>query len=225
MGTAESATVVLDRHPMWLRAISSVLSGRGFDVVCATSDSAAALAAVREHVPDVVLFDPAGDSSESRAFVQAVLEAAPEAKIIAISDAEESGFVDALFSAGVALYVVKTATEVELVSALQMAVTTAVHLGSAQRGRSAPVVRISAAKQPETDPLTRREREILGLAAEGLSNGEMARLLWVTEQTVKFHLSNIYRKLDVPNRTAAARWAQLNGHVPVKSELSAQFAV
>jgi DNA-binding CsgD family transcriptional regulator len=59
--------------------------------------------------------------------------------------------------------------------------------------------------------LTRRELEILRLVAEGHSNAQVARMLWVTEQTVKFHLSNIYRKLDVANRTEASRWAQRNG--------------
>ena len=62
--------------------------------------------------------------------------------------------------------------------------------------------------------LTRREVEILGLVAQGYSNAVMARMLWVTEQTVKFHLSNIYRKLDVANRTEASRWAQLRGLLP-----------
>ena len=47
--------------------------------------------------------------------------------------------------------------------------------------------------------------------AEGHSNAQLARMLWVTEQTVKFHLSNVYRKLGVSNRTEASRWAQLNG--------------
>jgi DNA-binding CsgD family transcriptional regulator len=47
--------------------------------------------------------------------------------------------------------------------------------------------------------------------SEGHSNAQVARTLWVTEQTVKFHLSNIYRKLDVGNRTEASRWAQLHG--------------
>ena len=69
----------------------------------------------------------------------------------------------------------------------------------------------------EDVPLTRRELEILRLAAEGRSNAELARQLWVTEQTVKFHLSNIYRKLGVANRTEAARWAQRNGLLPVES--------
>jgi DNA-binding CsgD family transcriptional regulator len=63
----------------------------------------------------------------------------------------------------------------------------------------------------ERHGLTRRELEILRLVSEGHSNAELARQLWVTEQTIKFHLSNIYRKLDVANRTEASRWAQLNG--------------
>jgi DNA-binding NarL/FixJ family response regulator len=61
------------------------------------------------------------------------------------------------------------------------------------------------------DDLTRREREILGLVADGLTNATIGRELWVTEQTVKFHLSNIYRKLGVSNRTEASRYAHMNG--------------
>ena len=56
-------------------------------------------------------------------------------------------------------------------------------------------------------PLTRREREILTLVSEGLQNADIAQQLWITEQTVKFHLTNIYRKLGVSNRTQASRWA------------------
>ena len=59
--------------------------------------------------------------------------------------------------------------------------------------------------------LTERERDILGAVAEGHTNARIGRDRYVTEQTVKFHLSNIYRKLNVANRTEASRWAQLNG--------------
>jgi DNA-binding NarL/FixJ family response regulator len=62
--------------------------------------------------------------------------------------------------------------------------------------------------------LTRREIEILQAVSEGHSNAQVATMLWITEQTVKFHLSNIYRKLDVSNRTEASRWAQLNDLLP-----------
>ena len=76
---------------------------------------------------------------------------------------------------------------------------------------------VSAPKQPSSlKTLTRREFEILQLVAEGHTNGVMASMLWVTEQTIKFHLSNVYRKLNVSNRTEASRWAQVNGLLPLK---------
>lgn len=59
--------------------------------------------------------------------------------------------------------------------------------------------------------LTRREIEVLQLVAQGASNKAVAAVLWVTDQTVKFHLSNIYRKLRVANRFEASRWARENG--------------
>ena len=59
--------------------------------------------------------------------------------------------------------------------------------------------------------LTERETEILSALAQGLSNQAISAKLWITEQTVKFHLTNIYRKLDVANRTEAARFAFANG--------------
>jgi DNA-binding NarL/FixJ family response regulator len=65
-------------------------------------------------------------------------------------------------------------------------------------------------------PLSEREREVLMLVADGRSNADVGRVLWVTEETVKFHLSNIFRKLRVSNRTEAARWANLY-RAPVRS--------
>jgi DNA-binding CsgD family transcriptional regulator len=59
--------------------------------------------------------------------------------------------------------------------------------------------------------LTRRELEVLSLVARGLTNRAVGRSLWVTDETVKFHLSNIYRKLGVSNRAEASRWAVAAG--------------
>ena len=75
-----------------------------------------------------------------------------------------------------------------------------------RRRPPAPVLR-----EPEPCPLTNRELEILKAVAEGHTNARIGRSLWVTEQTVKFHLSNIYRKLGVANRTEASRYALMNG--------------
>ena len=102
--------------------------------------------------------------------------------------------------------------EHSIVFAPPSAVSTAARrLGSGSPGH-AP----APAERPNRDEptalgahLTRREREILTHVSEGMANAEIARQLWVSEQTVKFHLSNIYRKLNVTNRTQASRWARI----------------
>ena len=71
----------------------------------------------------------------------------------------------------------------------------------------------SCGRGGEPTPLTSRELEVLQLVAGGATNGEIAQKLWVTEQTVKFHLSNVYRKLEVGNRTEASHYAHVNGLV------------
>jgi len=61
--------------------------------------------------------------------------------------------------------------------------------------------------------LTRRELEILRLVAQGHANSQVAKILWVTDQTIKFHLISMYRKLGVSNRTEASHWAVAQGLV------------
>lgn len=65
---------------------------------------------------------------------------------------------------------------------------------------------------------------ILACVAEGRTNREVAKLLWVTEQTVKFHLANIFRKLGVSNRTQASRWAHEHGVLREETEPAALYA-
>src|SRR5205814_8328390 len=125
---------------------------------------------------------------------------------------------DAALGAGAVAYIVKTAHADDVAAAIRQSFEQSVYLAT---GRSphvavsgAPVAaarRSGSASVFDAAGLTRRELEILRLVAEGHSNASLAKMLWVTEQTVKFHLSNVYRKLDVSNRTEASRWAQLHG--------------
>ena len=86
------------------------------------------------------------------------------------------------------------------------------------RGRTrlelaAPGPRVTTVRRRRTRPgdLTRREVEVLQLVSSGMTNRAVARALWVTSETVKFHLSNVYRKLGVGNRVEATEWAHENG--------------
>jgi DNA-binding NarL/FixJ family response regulator len=134
-----------------------------------------------------------------------------------LSAQDDTPYIDAAFAAGAVAYVIKTAHPEDVCAAVRQAFEHSIYLpGSTGTGLRAvepaePVVDDSASV------LTRRELEILQLVAEGHSNAQVGRMLWVTEQTVKFHLSNIYRKLDVSNRTEASRWAQTRNLLPPRA--------
>jgi DNA-binding NarL/FixJ family response regulator len=105
-------------------------------------------------------------------------------------------------------YVLKRAEPEDLASAIRQVFSRSLYLAGAEA-----FARVPNAEEVEAVGLTRREREILQLVSEGNTNGQVAKVLWVTEQTVKFHLANIFRKLDVTNRTQASRWAHAHGLV------------
>jgi DNA-binding NarL/FixJ family response regulator len=211
MGRGEAAIVLLDRHPIWLDCIVAVMDRIEIEVVAATTVPEEALAAIAEHAPRLFVLDPAirdGEPDWLR-LIEEALVIAPELKVVALSASGEPEAIEAAFAAGASAYVLKTASESDIGAAMRLAVTTAIYVA-----KGAPAAAHDRSRGESA--LTRREFEILALVAEGNSNAAIGRLLWVTEQTVKFHLSNVYRKIGVQNRTAAARWAELNGVSPVE---------
>jgi DNA-binding NarL/FixJ family response regulator len=199
--------VLLDRQPMWLQAVETVLERANVRVVGKAADVETALALVRENKPHLLVADASLDAGGGFQYVQAARTEAPGIKCIVLSSDDDPQKIEAALAAGAVAYVLKTAHSDDLASAVRQAFEQSIYLAySAGRGavRSTP----SSAAVSE---LTNRERQILLLAAEGHSNAQLARMLWVTEQTVKFHLSNVYRKINVSNRTEAARWAQVHG--------------
>jgi DNA-binding NarL/FixJ family response regulator len=200
--------VLLDLHPIWLDSMRDVLDEMGMTVAAATTVPEDALDAIARLAPRYFVLDPAvrdGESSWLRLIGEAVA-LDPELTVIGLSESGDPETVQAAFAAGAAAYVVKTASESDIGAALRLAQKTAIHVA-----RSLPAT-------PENEALTRREFEILQLVAEGHSNAVIGRKLWLAEQTVKFHLSNVYRKIGVQNRTAAARWAELHGVSTLEAE-------
>jgi DNA-binding NarL/FixJ family response regulator len=194
----------MDPQPLWLAAVVPILSDAGVVVMATATTPEAALAALAEHTPELFVVEPAVGGQELLLEARALL---PELRIVAIGASGDPEDVDEALAAGAVAYVIKTAQPADIRTGVRQAFSSSIFLPSPRRAAPPP-------QQPETvngEALTRREIEILKLAAEGPSNAELARKLWVTEQTVKFHLSNIYRKLGVSNRTEASRWAQVNG--------------
>jgi DNA-binding NarL/FixJ family response regulator len=207
MGPQRRTAVLLDHHPLWLEAVEAVLLRSEYEIVGRTGDPEEAIELLEEHRPDVYVVEVESvDGDVDLGRVRDAVRTAPGTRVLVLSALCGSTVVDDALDAGAAAYVVKTAHPDDLTAAIRQTFEHSVYLAGDRRASEPRPVQVEAA----TD-LTRRELEILKLVAEGHSNAGLARMLWVTEQTVKFHLSNIYRKLNVANRTEASRWAQLHG--------------
>jgi DNA-binding NarL/FixJ family response regulator len=209
------SAVIHDEHPLWLEAIERVLERLQVGVAGKATSPSEALALVRMLQPDVLVLE-SGDGTAGAGgtdLIRQAKEARQDLKVIALGESHEPAAVDAAFAAGANAYVFKSAHPDDLGSAIRQAFDVSIFLSPIQGGelRHALQQRVLESAADVGPGLTKREVEILQLVSEGHSNGELARMLWVTEQTVKFHLSNIYRKLGVANRTEASRWAQVHG--------------
>ena len=202
--------VLLDPFPLWLEAVADVLVQADVDVVAMTTDAAEAAELVAVERPDVLVAD-VGTDAEAIGYIREACNRTPETYVIAIASSQRADHIDAAFAAGASAYVLKTAHPDDLTSAIRQLFGKSVYVPRRSAGRAEASSNGDRTSADGGAGLTQRELEILRLVAEGHSNGELARMLWVTEQTVKFHLSNVYRKIGVANRTEAGRWAQTHG--------------
>jgi DNA-binding NarL/FixJ family response regulator len=172
----------------------------GFQVVGFVDGTAPITSRVAELDLQLVLVDDTQEPEHAIARLEELATYAPAAKRIFLTMRMDDETVGQVFEAGADALISKTVHPVSLATLLR------------EISRDAVVHRLRIApKIVKTDcPLTDRELEILRLVAQGHTNGRIARELWVTEQTVKFHLSNTYRKLGVANRTEASRYAHVN---------------
>jgi DNA-binding NarL/FixJ family response regulator len=212
--------VLLDPHPLWLDAVEQILNRNGFTVAGKATTTDEALQLVADNEPDMLVteIELGSADGDGLACLRRARELVPTLRPIVVSRYDDPEHIEEALEAGAHAYVIKTAHRDDLASAIRQAFDPSVYLA---RGHSAPPPRAAAEEIDDSVGLTRRELEILQLVAEGHSNAQLGRMLWVTEQTVKFHLSNIYRKLDVSNRTEASRWAQVHGLLPASRSAGA----
>ncbi len=219
-GAPARSAVILDKHPLWLDAMDKLLERVGIEVVGRATEGGEAVALVEEHRPDALIAGVDVADVDQLTYVRQAMEAYPELKSVVVADNTDPDAIEAVFEAGASIYCVKTAEQDDLASAIRQAFERSIYMATTTRLETSPRMTDAEAESVARE-LTRRELEILRLVAEGHSNSQLAKMLWVTEQTVKFHLSNVYRKLNVANRTEASRWAQLNGLLPSRLEQTA----
>lgn len=202
---------IADDHRLMLDGIKRALeTAPDIKVVGEAMSGEEMLSLVPRVRPDVVILDlrmPKGDGLTTLA---ALRKDYPDLKIIILSMFEDSEHIDQALHQGASGYVVKSINPLDLPSTIRQVVEGTVYHPRGRGGEGGGAAG-GAGGSGHPGGLTDRELSILRLVAEGLSNLDIASKLYVTEQTVKFHLSNIYRKLGVGNRTEATRYAYRNG--------------
>lgn len=203
----ERSAILLDPYPLWLDALERILLRIGIRTIAKTGRPVEALEAVERLEPELLIAEPEARDEvlDGFACMREATARMRALKVVAVSSSDDPRQIESALDSGAAAYVVKEAHPDDLLTAVRQSFAKSLFLQQQQRS-STP-----AELAGPSDDLTRREREILMLVADGRTNIEVARQLWVTEQTVKFHLANVYRKLGVCNRTEASRWAYDHG--------------
>jgi DNA-binding NarL/FixJ family response regulator len=195
--------LIADDHPLMLQGIRKALEGSdGIEVVGEARSGEEALALVERRKPDLVLLDLHMPGLGGLECVAAIRRSWPDVKAVVISASDDRASIDGALLAGASAYILKSVSPVDIPSVLRQASTGAVY--------HVPSVPCSRAAEPACDngpELTPREKTILTAVAGGLTTKAISQDLWLSEHTVKFHLTNIYRKLGVSNRSAAVRYA------------------
>jgi DNA-binding NarL/FixJ family response regulator len=197
--------VLADDHPLFLRGLEAALEREGLEIVGLAASGEEVLEVATQVEPEVVLLDVSMPGMDGIECLGELRRRFPEVKVVMLSGSDDQQVVDQCLDAGALCFVGKSVQPADIAHALRaVSGNLEIRYQRSSPPRPAPAG-ASSTSSSDTGLLTRREREILAMVAEGGSNSELGRQLWVTEQTVKFHLSNIYRKLEVSNRTQAAR--------------------
>ena len=198
--------LIADDHPLILAGIKRALeSAEGFEVVAEAHSGSQVLPLISQTDPDLALLDLRMPEMDGLTCLDRIRKQHPKVKVVILSVSTDPEVVQTVLNHGAAAYVVKSVNPIDLSSALRQALEGTVFSAVGLPEKTAQQDAVKAAG------LTERETTILKALARGLSNEAIGKELWVAEQTVKFHLTNIYRKLEVSNRTEAARYAYEHG--------------
>jgi DNA-binding NarL/FixJ family response regulator len=197
--------LIIGGEPLLVDALRARLSSS--DIRVDVADSGNCMMRAREVQPAVILLPYPGPLSPR--IVSRLANAAPSAKLVVLADGASPDVIGRFFRAGVDAWLDKCVEPADLAAALRLVLGQTLYLPA-----------VAPELPPAAATLTERELVILKALARGLSNRRIARELWVTEQTVKFHLTNVFKKLSTANRTEAARYAIEHGLVDRDEEAS-----
>jgi len=197
----KTKVLVADDHELVREGICKLLDlFDNIEIVGEAGDGLEAVSKVREHLPDLVLLDLNMPRMNGINAIRKIKEISPEVKVIILTIHDDEEYIYKVTSAGAEGFIQKDITSEELQDAIKRVLD-----GETVFPRTV-AQDLDGDGEEATDYnelLSNREHEVLGLLARGMSNREIAEELYISEKTVKNHVSNILRKLDVNDRTQA----------------------
>ena len=201
--------LVADDHPMLREGLVAVLSTQpDFDIIGEAADGSEVVRLAEALRPDVILLDLEMPDVDGVAALEGLRDAVSAARAIVFTAYDTDERILRSLRAGARGYLLKGASRQEIFDAVRT-----VHAGGSllEPGVTTRLLDHVREGGEQTEPLTPRELEVLALISEGLHNSEIAGRLFVTERTVKFHVSSILAKLGADNRTEAVALAARRG--------------
>jgi DNA-binding NarL/FixJ family response regulator len=195
--------LIADDHPLIIAGVRRMLEHLDDIEIVGEAHSGPELIFMTERRrPSVVLMDLRMPGVSGVECIERICQTNASTKVVVLSACDDRATIDAALRAGASAYVLKSAHVIDIASVLRQASS-----GAVFHAPSCPAPDRARADETDLPALTDREKSILAAVSSGMTTAAISRDLWVSEHTVKFHLTNIYRKLGVANRASAVRYA------------------
>jgi DNA-binding NarL/FixJ family response regulator len=209
----DTVTVMLvDDHAIWRGGVRSMLDDTEFQVIAEASSGREAVTVAAEAKPQLILLDirmAGGDGLEALLALKQIL---PDTIVVMLTTYDNPTFMARAVAGGAAGYLMKGVDEEEMLGSLRSVVAGDALISRRDLVRSLKGLSVNSPGERDLiEPLTDREQEVIKLVATGMSNKDIAQVLYVAESTVKTHVEHIIGKIGVSDRVQAAVWAVRHG--------------
>lgn len=198
--------LVVDDHAIVRRGLADLIrTADDLEVAGTAADGDEAVTLAAELCPDVVLMDLSMPGTDGVTATARILAARPEMNVLVLTSLGDHQSINGALEAGARGYLLKHSEPETILAAIREVCT-----GGSPLDPKAARVLLDSRRTARVNPLTAREEQVLRMVADGLANKMIARRLGITERTVKAHLTSVYQRIGVADRTQAALWVERN---------------